>query len=114
MLFDCMGDKFLIGLNGSLAPVIYLGQSTSASGVKFDTFGVNVSSLAGRDVELIFSSSPENAGVIFDNIRFSHDPAVPEPSTYALFGLGAATLFWSNRRLIHRSQSPRFASAIRT
>lgn len=84
MLFDCMGDKFFVGFDGSLAPVIYLGQSTSASGVKFDTFGVNVSSLAGQDVQLSFSSSPENSGVIFDNIRFSPHPAVPEPSTYAL------------------------------
>ena len=57
MLFDWVGDNIFICLNGALAPVIYFGQSPSASGVKYDTFGVIVSNFAGRHVELIFYSS---------------------------------------------------------
>ena len=53
----------------------------------------DVSAYAGQQVELIFIF-PKGANIQFDIAGFT---SVPEPSTYALFGLGAA-LLWYHRR----------------
>ena len=53
----------------------------------------NVSGFAGQQVSLEFVFP--KGGSIFDIAGFT---IAPEPSTYALFGLGAALLWWQHRR----------------
>jgi PEP-CTERM motif len=81
----------------------------------FDPYSINANSVpTGSDVQLAienqadtFNFSPGN-GVysFFDAISGGHNgslsfsPAVPEPSTYALFGLGALALVVAYRRKV--------------
>jgi hypothetical protein len=60
----------------------------------FQTYSFDVSALAGRDVALSFELFDENDGwnstATLRNIRFDSatSPTVPEPTTWALLGLG--------------------------
>jgi hypothetical protein len=61
-------------------------------------FTADISAYAGREVDLRFTSfgdPPYPNSLVLDSIAFIN---VPEPSTWALFGLGAAVLGWRLRR----------------
>ena len=67
---------------------------------RIGTFGnvvVDISGYAGQEVNLEFLVRREDS-IRFDIFGFT---SVPEPSTYALFGVGAALLWWHRR---HRSR----------
>ena len=57
-------------------------------------FTIDVARLAGQTVNLEFLVRPGDS-IRFDILGFT---TVPEPSTYALFGLGAALLWYHRRR----------------
>ena len=64
-------------------------------------YGADISGFAGQTAELRFSqiSGPGVYNNIwFDNISFSDQPIVPEPSTWALFALGGAACWCATRR----------------
>ncbi len=81
----------------------------------FQYFAIDVSPFAGQTVELKFEfrsfgyddlgpfpkipGEPNAQSHVLDDISFSPLPAVPEPSTWALLGLGAAALAWGRRKL---------------
>ncbi len=89
-----------VNLNGLPAPMVHLSQTTTVAGLTYDTYGVNVAALAGLETELRFSAAPLTFVVTLDNIRFSPIalPIVPEPSTWALFGVGLGAVLWFGRR----------------
>jgi hypothetical protein len=67
-------------------------------------YGANVSAFANQDDTLSFSALEASIGYNnweIDNIQFSSTP-VPEPSEYALIGLGATALFALRHR--HKPQ----------
>ncbi len=78
-------------------------------------FAVDVSPYAGQTVELRFEfrsqgyddfrlipprlpGEPDAQSHVLDDLSFSPLPAVPEPSTWALLGLGVAALAWGSRK----------------
>jgi PEP-CTERM motif len=88
-----------VSLDGAGVPVVDLGHAATGPASLYDTYAVDVSKLAGQPVTLAFSSLPSpHSGSFLDNISFSPVPIAPEPSTYALFGVGAAALLWFHRR----------------
>jgi PEP-CTERM motif len=91
------GDGGLtVSLNGSPVPITVLGHtSTGPNNAGYDTYGLSVSAWAGQTVNLQFATT---GAVLLDNITFSPVALAPEPSTYALFGVGAAALLWFHRR----------------
>ena len=80
----------------------------------FHYFSVDVSPYAGQTVELRLEfrsqgyddccglprlpDQPDAQSHVIDDLSFSPLPAVPEPSTWALLGLGAAALAWGSRK----------------
>lgn len=72
-----------VSFGGQNIPMVQLG--TSGNNI---IMAGNVSSFAGQTGELLFAG-----GGLFDDIQFSNQ-AIPEPSTYCLFGLGALLLGW--------------------
>ncbi|MBN9692294.1 MAG: PEP-CTERM sorting domain-containing protein [Verrucomicrobia bacterium] len=80
----------------------------------FRYYAVDVSPYAGQTAELRFEfwsrgyddlgdvprqpGQPNAQSHILDDLSFSPLPAVPEPATWALLGLGAAALGWALRR----------------
>ena len=97
LLLDTVGDAIEVSLNGSLAPIVRWAEGTTGFGSRYDTYVVDVSALAGQEVELKLSNAPFTQAVFLDNIRFSQVALVPEPSTLALVGIGGA-LLWAWRR----------------
>ena len=81
------------GLNPNFVPfkILINGQSVpyTEAGVGY----ANVSAFAGQQVSLEFVFP--KGGSTFDIAGFT---IAPEPSTYALFGLGAVALWWQFRR----------------
>lgn len=78
-------------------------------------FAVDVSPYAGQTVELRFEfrsqgyddfrlipprlpGEPDAQSHVLDDLSLSPLPAVPEPSTWALLGLGVAALAWGSRK----------------
>lgn len=53
--------------------------------------------LNGNDYKLVYNPGLVTVGV-FDKVAFSAAPAIPEPSTYALMGLGLLGVFAARRR----------------
>ncbi len=80
------------------------GVTLSLQPVMTGMAGTDISAFAGKTVELRFESLFEPAFGAFqvdfslDNIRFSSVALVPEPSTWALLGVGGGLLFWVARR----------------
>ena len=90
-----IGAGTSVSLNGSLAPLVHLGHTVTGSPVGYDTYGVDVSALAGQSVQLEFSTT---TGALLDNVTFSPVALAPEPSTYALTILGGTMLWCVSRR----------------
>ena len=94
-----VGQSLSVSLNGSLAPIVDLGHTSTGQFTDYASYGVNVSAWAGQTVQLEFASgNPPAIGGRLDNISFSPVALAPEPSTYALFGFGAAAVLWFRRR----------------
>lgn len=89
----------------------------------FHYYAVDVSPYAGQTVELRFQfrspgyddfgeiprrpGEPNAQSHVLDDLSFSPLPAVPEPSTWALLGLGALSLTLARRTLGGRGKSDR-------
>lgn len=101
LLFDAnmLGGSLTVSVGGSLAPIINLGLEPSF----FHGYGVDLTGWSGKTTELRFTINP-SAGqfpygnVQLDNIRFSPVALVPEPSVWALFGVGGLALVWAAGR----------------
>ena len=82
--------------------VTFAGQSISyfefSQANNYSVFAADISALAGQTGELRFSSG---GSVLLDGIRFS-STVVPEPSTFALTGIGALLFAVFYRRNFHR------------
>ena len=81
--------------------VTFAGQTISmmpvgAATATYQVWGGDISPHSGQSGELRFTVTPHAASWL-DNIQFSSDP-VPEPGTWALFGLGSALLCCVARR----------------
>ena len=74
-----------------------LSLSTISNGSDYNEYGANIpSSMDGNLEELIFScEGVGSGGVLLDDIEFM---PVPEPSEFALLGVGAVALFTFRRR----------------
>jgi hypothetical protein len=82
-------QRFGVYVNG-----LELDAFTLASNSNYETYGVDVSSFRGQEVTLRITSfwlQNEPNGLSLDALTFS-PVAVPEPSTWALLGLGALAL----------------------
>ena len=113
--FLYQGDNLKVYVGGSLEPLHAIGTrlTDNPAAPSANYFAVDVTATAGRTAELRFefrsygfddfSGAPRLFGQpnaqmhVLDDLKFSSASAVPEPSTYALFGLGAA-LLWYHRR----------------
>ena len=100
LLFDAGIDygPLDVSLGGSLSPVVELSRGADA----FHAYGIDVTDWAGKEAELRFTIGPGIStafgALIIDNIRFSPVALVPEPSTWALLGVGGAFLLIVGRR----------------
>ncbi len=88
--------EMVITIDGIAYPYIRIGGGPTDSVYSFD-----VSPFAGSEVELRISARPGDfgGGGLIDSLSFSPLPAVPEPSTWALLGLGLTALMWGRRKL---------------
>lgn len=84
------GTAFAVSLGGVNIPVFSLATFPT-----YTLYGGSISAFAGSTAELRFTAFPNNYldSTVFalDSIQFSNQP-IPEPSTIALFGLGALLL----------------------
>jgi hypothetical protein len=92
--FGVLGS-FQTTFNGQVIPLIAIG-----SGANYTIYGGDISSFAGQTGELRFTALNNGRGLI-DNIQFSSQP-IPEPSSWALFGVGALLLGFFRRRISSR------------
>jgi hypothetical protein len=69
-----------------------------ASRSNYVIVGADISAFAGQAGELRFTVPPNNGNLI-DNIQFSTEPLVPEPSVFGLTALGCVFAAW---RLLRR------------
>ena len=88
-----VGD-LAVSLNGQNIPFVQLATLPN-----YGTYGCDISAFAGLTTELRFTERPISnpfATALLDDIFFSNQ-AIPEPSTFCLFGLGALLLGWRLR-----------------
>jgi hypothetical protein len=92
-------------LGENLLPEVFIGSDQlslfpvgSGAGVSvgYTTYGANISAWAGQTEQLTFSSPGMN--VLLDDISFSPNATVPEPTPLALAGLGTALFAIYRRR----------------
>ena len=72
--------------------------STYAEALAQGRGGVGESNIAMEAAGIFRGGPPLLPGPVIGLQSFSLSPLVPEPSTYALFGLGAVALWWQCRR----------------
>jgi len=89
LFYNSSSPAIILQINGQSIPY--------ANNIFTGIVNVDISTFAGQQVDLSFTF-PKGAPLLFDIAGFT---TVPEPSTYALFGFGAAML-WYHRR--HRSR----------
>ena len=82
---------FQITFNGQNVPFSIIG-----SGSNYNIYGGDISTFSGQTGELRFTALPRRESVI-DNIQF-FTQSIPEPSSFALFGLGTLLLGFFGRR----------------
>ena len=110
------GDDLQVFVGGELRSLVALPDVPTGDPEipLFRYLAVDVSPFAGQTVELRFEfrsrgyddfgdfprlpGQPNAQSHILDDLSFSPLPAVPEPATWALLGLGAAALGWALRR----------------
>lgn len=86
------GPSLFVSLNGQPLNLGILQDFGS-----YREYGADISAFAGQNAELRFVKAPISGDLYFDNISFS-PIAVPEPTTWALLGLGSALLCCGARR----------------
>jgi hypothetical protein len=92
--FAILGGNFQVTFNGQ-----NISYSAVGSGANYTIYGADISSYAGQTGQLLFTA-PNQTSTLLDNIQFSSS-AVPEPSEFALSGLGALLLGfrrWTKKR----------------
>ncbi len=100
------GSDLKVYAGGSLAPILFLEDrpSSNPDAPLFHYYAVDVSGLAGQTAELRFEfrshgyddfgfpprlpGQPDAMSHVLDDLSFSPLPAVPEPGTWALLGVG--------------------------
>jgi hypothetical protein len=97
LLFVARSAPGLVSLGGSLVPVIPL-----STGSNYTVYGADISAWAGEETELRLTAvAPATLDHFWtvDSIQFSTTP-IPEPSTFALFGVAAAMgcSYWRRKR----------------
>jgi hypothetical protein len=109
------GNDLHVYVGGSLAPVHFLEDRPSGDPdvPLFHYYAVDVSAYAGQTALLqfefrSFGNYPGREGTVpggvdalmhvIDDLSFSPLPAVPEPSTWSLLGVGLGALLWRGRR----------------
>ena len=92
--FAILGGNFQVTFNGQ-----NISYSAIGSGINYTIYGANISGYAGQTGQLLFTA-PDQTSTLLDNIQFSSS-SVPEPSEFALSGLGTLILGfrrWTKRR----------------
>ncbi len=84
-----------VSFNGQIIPHMAIG-----GGVNYTIYAGDISAFSGQTGELLFTAFP-NEFRILDNIQFSTE-AIPEPSEFALTGIGALLFAISCRRDFRR------------
>lgn len=110
------GDNLQVSVGGSYTAVHFVEDVASGNPdvPLFHYYAVDVSAFAGQAAELKFEFRsfgnypgqpggpepfwPDAKMHVLDDLSFSSLPAVPEPETWALLGVGLATLLWWQRR----------------
>jgi len=110
------GDNLQVSVGGTFMPVHFLEDVASGNPdvPVFHYYAVDVSPFAGQTAELRFEFRsfgnfpgqdapirpgwPDAKSHVLDDLYFSQLPAVPEPQTWALLGVGLVTLLWRQRR----------------
>ncbi len=110
------GSDLKVYAGGSLVPILFLEDrpSSNPDAPLFHYYAVDVSGLAGQTAELRFEfrsrgyddfgfpprlpGQPDARSHVLDDLSFSPLPAVPEPETWALLGVGALALCWRRRQ----------------
>ena len=109
------GNDLRVHLGGALATVHFLEDRASGDPdvPLFHYYAVDVSGFAGQTTLLQFEFRsfgnypgreptvpgwPDAKMHVIDDLSFSPLPAVPEPSTWALLGVGLGALLWRGRR----------------
>jgi hypothetical protein len=64
------------------------GNPIDPSNYMVDNYFVMLSGLGG--IQKVVVRDVQNFGILIDNLEYSNGPAVPEPSTFLLFGAGLA------------------------
>jgi len=102
--FATFGNPVSLFVNGTEVPTIMIFDPLEGDpNARKAQMLADISSYAGQNVELEFSTAQNQhfGSVTFgiDSIYFSPVP-VPEPSVWAIFGLGAVVLGWRWRRRV--------------
>lgn len=87
----------LVSLEGQNIPFFAI-----STGSNYTLYGGSIpAGLAGQSAQLVFSAPAGENFWNIDDIQFSTSP-VPEPSSFALLGLGVLLfLWWSGQKLLH-------------
>jgi hypothetical protein len=111
--FPNQGQALQVLIDGSPAPIVAWKDEPSGNPdvPVFHYFAVNVSAWAGQTKEIRFefrtfgwddsTGVPNSFGLpnasmhVLDDLQFQAFAIVPEPQTWALFGVGAAAIFFS-------------------
>jgi hypothetical protein len=89
-----LGGNFQVTFDGQ-----NISYSAVGSGANYTIYGADISNYAGQTGQLLFTALNQTS-TLLDNIQFSSS-AVPEPSEFALSGLGTLLLGlqrWTKRR----------------